>query len=47
MIDVADVKPTLLSAFTVFCMVAVTVPLAKFVFNKWPVPGITPLVNAI
>lgn len=47
MIDVADVKPSVLSAFTIFAMVAITVPLAKWLFNRWPVPGVTPLVNAI
>lgn len=47
MIDVADIKPSVLSALTVFIMVAVTVPLAKYVFNRWPLPGVTPLVNSI
>lgn len=47
MIDVADIKPSVLSALTIFVMVAVTVPLAKYVFNRWPLPGVTPLVNSI
>lgn len=47
MIDVADVKPSVLSALTVFMMVAITVPLAKWVFNRWKVPGVTALVNSI
>lgn len=47
MIDVADIKPSVLSALTVFIMVAVTVPLAKYVLNRWPLPGVTPLVNSI
>lgn len=47
MIDVADVKPSVLSALTVFMMVAITVPLAKYFFNRWPVPGVTALVNSI
>lgn len=47
MLDLADVKPSLLSALTIFVIVAITVPLAKWFFNRYPVPGVTPLVNAI
>lgn len=45
--DMSDIKPTVLSALTVLLLVAITVPLAKYVVNRWPVPGLTDLVNAI
>lgn len=45
--DMADVKPTILSALTVFLLVLITVPLAKVVLNKYQVPGLTNLVNAV
>jgi hypothetical protein len=46
-IDMSNIKPTLLSALTVLLLVAVTVPLAKYALNRWHVPGLTELVNAI
>lgn len=46
-IDMSNVKPTVLSALTLLLMIMLVVPLAKFVLNRWPVPGLTDLVNAI
>lgn len=46
-IDMSNVKPTVLSALTVLLIVMITVPLAKFVLNRFPVPGLTDLANAI
>ncbi len=46
-LDMSNIKPTVLSAITVFLLVMVTVPLAKWAFNRYPVPGLTDLVNAI
>lgn len=45
--DMSDLKPTVVSALMVLLLVAVTVPLAKFLVNKYPVPGLTDLINAI
>jgi hypothetical protein len=45
--DMANIKPTVLSALTVLLLVAVTVPLAKYALNRWHVPGLTELVNSI
>lgn len=46
-LDMSNVKPTVLTALTVLLLVMVTVPLAKFVLTKYPVPGLTQLVHAI
>jgi hypothetical protein len=46
-LDMSNVKPTLISALTILLIVVITVPLAKVVLNRWPVPGLTPLVNAV
>jgi len=45
--DMSDIKPTVVSALIVFLFVVLTVPLAKWVVNKYPVPGLTDLINAI
>ncbi len=45
--DFSNIKPTVISALIVLMIVLVTVPLAKFVFNRYPVPGLTDLVNAV
>ena len=47
MLDMADIKPSLLSALTVLLMVIITVPLAKYVLARFYVPGLTELVGAI
>jgi hypothetical protein len=46
-IDMSNIKPSVLSSITILLIVMVTVPLAKWAFNRWPVPGLTDLVNAI
>lgn len=46
-LDFSDIKPGVLSALMVLLLVMITVPLAKYVFNRWPVPGITDLINAV
>lgn len=46
-IDMSNVKPTVLSALTVLLIVMVTVPLAKVALNRWRVPGLTDLINAV
>lgn len=46
-LDLADFKPSLYNVFMVFLAVLITVPVAKWAFNRWPVPGVTPLVNAL
>ncbi len=46
-VDMADAKPTVLTALTVFLIIVITVPLAKFALNRWRVPGLTDLVNAV
>jgi hypothetical protein len=45
--DMADVKPSIWSVVLIFLIVLLTVPAAKYAANKWPVPGLTDLVNAI
>lgn len=46
-IDMSNVKPSVLNAAIVLLLVMITVPTAKFVLNRWPIPGLTDLVNAI
>lgn len=46
-INMADIKPTVLSAMTILLIVIVTVPVSKWLLNKFPVPGLTDLVNAV
>lgn len=45
--DMANVKPTILTAITILMIVLVTVPVSKWLLNKYPVPGLTDLVNAV
>lgn len=45
--DMADVKPSVWSIILIFLIVLLTVPLAKWATQKWPVPGLTDLVAAI
>jgi hypothetical protein len=45
--DFSDIKPSVVTALTVLLLVMVTVPLAKYVLNRWPVPGLSDLVNAV
>jgi len=45
--DMADIRPNVLNLFTIFLAVLVTVPVAKWAMNKWPVPGVADLVNMI
>lgn len=47
MIEMADLKPSVLTALTVLLIVMITVPLAKWALNRYPVPGLTQLVNAV
>jgi hypothetical protein len=46
-LDFADIKPSLLNAIVILCVVIVGVPLLKYAFNRMPVPGVTQLVNSI
>lgn len=46
-VDFADVKPSLMNAIVILLIVMVTVPAAKFVFNRFYVPGLTEMANAI
>ena len=43
-IDVADVRPSVLSFATVTIMAIIGIALAKFLMAKWPVPGIAQVV---
>lgn len=45
--DFADVKPSLPSLLMVTLMAIIGITLAKWAFNRWPVPGLTDLVNAV
>ncbi len=46
-LDFSDLKPSVLNAITVALIIIIMIPLLKFVFNKWRVPGLTDLINAV
>ena len=46
-VDMSNLKPTIYNAIIILACVIITVPLAKYAVNRFPVPGLTPLVNAI
>jgi hypothetical protein len=46
-LDMADVKPTVLSFLVVMAFVIVGVPLLKAAMQRWPIPGLSVLVAAI
>lgn len=43
-LDFSDVKPTVLSALTIFLIVVVTVNLGKFLATKYHIPGLSELI---
>ena len=45
--EFADLKPSVMNAFLVLAIVIVMVPLAKAFVNRFPIPGISDLVNAV
>jgi hypothetical protein len=46
-LDFADIKPSVLNAVMITLVVIVMIPLAKFLLNKYPVRGLTDLVNSV
>jgi len=46
-LDFADVKPSLLSWVIVGLMAVTFIVVAKWAVNKWKLPGITDLINAV
>lgn len=46
-IDMTNIKPSIVSAITVLMLVIITVPLAKAVLARYHVPGLSELVAAI
>lgn len=45
--DMSDIKPSVITAITILLIVVITVPLAKYLLNRFPVPGLTDLINAV
>lgn len=45
--DFADVKPTVLNFVIVGAMAVVFIVLIKYALNRWPVPGLTPMINIV
>ncbi len=45
--DMADVKPSVLSFVTVTLMAVAGIALMKWAVKRWPVPGLSDLVNAV
>jgi hypothetical protein len=46
-LDMADVKPSLLSWVVVGLMAVTFIAVAKWVLNRWTVPGLTELINSV
>lgn len=46
-LDFSGVMPSVVNALIIFLIVAVTVPLAKWLLTKYPVPGLSALVMSI
>ncbi len=47
MLDMADVRPTLTSLVIVTLMAVVGISLLKWLVAKYPVPGLSDVVNAV
>jgi hypothetical protein len=46
-LDMADLKPSLFSWLVVGLMAVTFIVAAKYIFNRWKVPGVTDVVNAV
>lgn len=46
-LDFADVKPSLVSWFIVGLMAITFIAFAKFIVNKYPIAGVTDVINAV
>lgn len=46
-VDVADVKPSLLSWMVVGIMATTFIIFFRFLFGKWQVPGLSPLFASL
>lgn len=45
--DVADVKPSVFSLITVTLMAVIGIVLLKWLNAKYPVPGLTDVINSV
>jgi riboflavin transporter FmnP len=46
-LDFADVKPSLVSWVIVGLMASTFIVLAKWLVNKYPIPGVSEVINAV
>jgi len=46
-LDFADIKPSMINLFIVTLMAIVGITILKFVFSKYPVPGVSDIVMAV
>jgi hypothetical protein len=47
LVDMANVKPSIYNALVIAGIVVIMIPLLKYAANRFPIPGFTPLVNAV
>lgn len=47
LVDMSNVKPNIYNALVIAGIVIIMIPLIKFAVNRVPIPGLTPLVNAV
>ncbi len=45
--DFSDIRPGVFNALMILAIVTVTVPLAKAFVARYPIPGVSDLVNSI
>lgn len=46
-LDFADVKPSVVSWVIVGLMAVTFIVVAKYIFTRWPVPGLTEVVQSV
>lgn len=45
--DLADIKPNVYNLLIITLMAVIGITFLKFVFNKWPIPGVTEVVSGV
>lgn len=46
-LDLSDVKPSLVNWLVVGLLAVTFIVVGKYALNRWPVPGLTALFNAV
>lgn len=46
-IDFAEVKPSVINLFVITLMAVIGIVLLKYIFTRWPVPGVSDVIMAV